>query len=88
MNRMQRITIPLWAFVLTLSVLLAAGGAARVEYVSHKALHGNAVSWDIRALHDTTDRAAATAEALLPPRISAAVRLFHRAVETIATWIR
>ena len=88
MNRIQRITAPLWAFLLTCSILLAACGAARVEYVSRKALHGNAVSWDIGILYDAADKATATAEAVLPPRLSVAVRLFHRATETIALWLK
>lgn len=88
MNRIQRLSAPLWAFLLTVSVLLAAGGAVRVEYVSHHALHGGTVSFDIGALHGAADGAADTAEAFLPQRIAVCMELFRRAVDTIASWIR
>ena len=88
MNRLQRLSAPLWAFVLTVSILLAAGGAVRVEYVSHRALHGGTVSLDIVALHGAADDAADTAERVLPKRIAVAVTAFRRAVDTVAGWLR
>ncbi|MBP3435828.1 MAG: hypothetical protein J6K62_05845 [Clostridia bacterium] len=87
MNRLQRLSAPLWAFVLTVSILLAAGGAVRVEYVSHRALHGGTVSLDIGALHGAVDDAADTAERVLPKRITVAIDAFRYAVDIIASWL-
>lgn len=87
MNRLQRLSAPLWAFLMTVSILLAAGGAARVEYVTHYALHGGTVSFDIGALHRAADSAADTAQTVLPKRIAAAIGLFRRAENTVAAWL-
>ncbi len=88
MERSIRWTAPLWAFVLTVSILLAGGGAVRIEYVTHKALHGGTVSFDIGSLHRAADKAADTAEAILPKRIAVAIAGFRHAVETVADWLK
>lgn len=88
MNRLQRLSAPLWAFLLTVSVLLAAGGAARVEYVSHYALHGGTVSFDIGVLHRAADGAADTAQTIVPKRIAVAIAAFRNALDTVAGWLR
>ena len=88
MNRLHRLSAPLWAFLLTVSILLGAGGAARVEYVSHYALHGGTVSFDIGALHRAAGDAADTALTIVPKRIAVAIAAFRHAVDTVTEWLK
>ncbi len=87
MNRSTRIAAPLAAFILTAAFLAAAIGAVQVDYVSHRALHGETVTMDVAALHRTAKTATKTAEAVLPSRIAVAIEAFRHAVEVVAEWM-
>ncbi len=83
MTRLQRICAPLWAFLLTLGVLLGVGCAARVEYVTHRTLHGHTAVTDVAAWDETVLRFADTAERYLPPRCRAVTVLLRTAERLI-----
>lgn len=84
MTRLQRFCAPLWAFLLTLGLLLGVGGAMRVEYVTHRTLHGEAASWDVAAWGDAARHLTDTAEALLSPRCRVVTAALRELVEAIA----
>ncbi len=87
MNRRKRLLASISAFVLTVCFLLAMGGALRVEYATHRTLHGEGASFRATAVLDAADRTADTALRVLPARLSLAVNLGRRAVDTVAGWI-
>lgn len=87
MNRSTRIAAPLAAFILTAAFLVAAIGAVQVDYVSHRALHGEAVTVDVATLHDTAYTVTEAAEAVLPPRVTAVIAALRQTVDTLASWL-
>ncbi len=87
MNRLQRALAPLWAFVITLTLLLGVGGALRVESATRATLHGEGASFHMAAVHAATDRAAEAVTPLLPARTALPIQVFRRAVDAVAAWL-